>query len=147
MSPMSAVSRRRLLGGTATIVGVCAVAACGGGEGTPTTATTTPAPGDEQPKGGVELARLADIPEGGGTVVTADSGPVVLVREGQAVRAFDGRCPHQGATLAAPVNGEITCPLHRSRFSARDGALRNGPATKGLEPIAVTVVNDTVVTA
>lgn len=55
---------------------------------------------------------------------------VVLCRDGDAVSAFGGYCPH----LAAPMEdgwldrGRIVCPWHGSQFDATTGEVVRGPA-------------------
>lgn len=56
---------------------------------------------------------------------------VVLVRDGEAVHALEGRCPHkdapmeQGAFCYTPEGvGVIVCPWHKAVFDVADGALR-----------------------
>lgn len=53
-------------------------------------------------------------------------------------------CPHQGSTVDPPRGGVITCPNHFSQFAAATGALRRGPATRGLTEVAARVVGGTV---
>lgn len=167
----AALSRRRILCGTAVVAAAAGVSACSsltsndpvGGENSTGAvgAAPTRAPGDGTARGGglgadtgtggatgTRLARLADLPAGGGRVVTTASGQkVLLVRTGNAVKAYDAACPHQGAAVRPPSGGTITCPLHGSQFSAADGSLRKGPAKSGLAEMRVTVVNGEVVTA
>ena len=51
------------------------------------------------------------------------------------------RCTHSGCTAAfARESGLIVCPCHASPFAPADGAQPvNGPATRPLTAIAVTV--------
>lgn len=90
------------------------------------------------------LAPLADIPENGGTVF--DDRQIVVTRgAGNTVHGFSAVCTHQGCLVSAVGNGEITCPCHGSAFDATTGAVRRGPAQKPLPPVAVSVVNGSVV--
>jgi cytochrome P450/nitrite reductase/ring-hydroxylating ferredoxin subunit len=54
---------------------------------------------------------------------------IVLVRTDGGLRAFQGRCPHQGALLAEGEieNGALVCRNHRWRFSVGDGHRQGGP--------------------
>jgi Rieske Fe-S protein len=84
------------------------------------------------------LAKVADIPDGGGIVL--DDADVVLVREpGGTVRGFSATCTHQGCQVSSVADGVISCPCHGSRFSAVDGSVVSGPATRPLAKVAVTV--------
>jgi Rieske Fe-S protein len=84
------------------------------------------------------LAQVADIPDGGGIVL--DDADVVLVREpGGTVRGFSATCTHQGCQVSSVADGVISCPCHGSRFSAVDGSVESGPATRPLAKVAVTV--------
>ena len=88
---------------------------------------------------------VSQIPIGGGTLVRGSRTAVLVVRPSAAViKAYDARCPHQGSIVDPPAGGVITCPNHHSRFDAATGALRTGPATRGLAEVAVTVANGTV---
>ncbi|MFC6094082.1 Rieske (2Fe-2S) protein [Saccharothrix lopnurensis] len=146
------LSRRSALCGLLVALAVPGgLAACGGGEPTPTGgagATDTPTAGStgNGTTGAAVIAALADVPDGGGLVAgnPATSKPLVLVRTGETVKAYDATCPHQGVAVAPPENGTITCPAHGSQFSAADGSLAKGPATRGLTEVAVRVEGDQV---
>jgi len=74
---------------------------------------------------------LSNIQDGellGTTVAGVD---LVLVRQGDIVRAFQRRCPHQGADLADGIvsRGYLICALHAWRFSLADGSLDLEPNT------------------
>jgi cytochrome b6-f complex iron-sulfur subunit len=98
---------------------------------------------------GTKLAALADVPQGGGLVVDKPGGgKLVLTRAtGDEVKAFNASCKHKGTIVNAPQNGTITCPAHGSQYDAATGALKKGPATAGLDPVAVTVSGTDVVLA
>ncbi len=58
---------------------------------------------------------------------------VVLVRDGQAIRALHDRCPHRGVPLSEGKqhwDGTITCPYHGWTFDAKTGVL-NAVITDG----------------
>lgn len=103
----------------------------------------------QPPPPGTPLAKLTDVPVGGGKLVDLPNGSTVLLLRPSAdvVHAVDPTCPHQGAQLGTPVNGLIVCPLHGSEFDGATGALKQGPATHGLNPIPVKIQNDQILTA
>lgn len=81
-----------------------------------------------------------------GSGVVYDGPKVVVTQPAQGdVRGFTAVCPHQGCLVSEVTNNEILCPCHGSLFSAEDGAVLGGPATTGLAPVDVTVVDDQVI--
>ncbi|WP_406002089.1 Rieske (2Fe-2S) protein [Streptomyces sp. NBC_00829] len=86
--------------------------------------------------GGKEIAKVADIPEGGGKVI----GDVVVTqpKPGE-YKAFSSKCTHQGCAVKDIANGMINCPCHGSQFDASDGSVKKGPATTPLAPASITV--------
>lgn len=93
--------------------------------------------------GGQVLAKLDQVPAGGGLIVA--SAKVVLVKDAQgAVQGFSAVCPHQGCTVASVETGAIVCPCHGSRFDVATGAPVQGPATTGLAKVTVVVKGDSV---
>lgn len=81
-----------------------------------------------------KVARLADVREDRGLEVTVNDSPILLLRAGAQVRAFQGKCPHAGAPLAegAVCHGRLICPWHKASFRAEDGALCEPPAMDSL---------------
>ncbi|WP_127783123.1 Rieske (2Fe-2S) protein [Rhodococcus sp. X156] len=118
-----------------------ALAACSAGKvggGTP--------PVSAEP--GTALAALAEVPVGGGAVVNGPDGKVLLTQPtAGTVKAYQAACPHAGSIVSPPSDGVVVCPAHGSRFSAADGAVRQGPARTPLVPVAVTVSGPDVVLA
>jgi thiosulfate dehydrogenase [quinone] large subunit len=134
----------RLVGGTATVT------ASG-----PSSPTTTAKPG---------TTTTTDL-AAGTTTTTHPAGQVIgqtsQVAVGQALRftdqrtgdpayvvqpqsgtflAFDAICPHAGCEVGFyPSSDQFVCPCHGSRFSGQNGSVLNGPATRGLTSIPVTV--------
>lgn len=92
------------------------------------------------------VARFADIREDRGLEVKAAETPILLLRAGGQVRAFQGKCPHAGAPLAkgAVCHGRLICPWHKAAFRAEDGALCEPPALDSLERYHVEVRGDEV---
>ncbi|MEV6520930.1 Rieske 2Fe-2S domain-containing protein [Longispora sp. NPDC051575] len=149
-----ALCRRAVLVGAGAVGATAVLAACGGSASDAPTdpepsrsANAQPggsaAPTSAAPDAGV-LAKVADVPVGGGKLV----GSVLLVQpQAGVVKAFNARCTHQGTIVDAPEQGVITCPNHGSQFKAEDGSLVKGPAARGLSAIAVKVVGGDVVRA
>ncbi|MEW2383613.1 Rieske (2Fe-2S) protein [Micromonospora sp. NPDC047707] len=89
------------------------------------------------------LARLADIPVGGGRIF-AERGVVLTQPTAGTVKAFSATCTHAGCTVSSVADGTIVCACHNSRFDIADGSVRGGPAGSPLPPAAVTVDGDAV---
>jgi nitrite reductase/ring-hydroxylating ferredoxin subunit/uncharacterized membrane protein len=64
---------------------------------------------------------------------------IVLARTEQGYVAFDDRCPHRGGSLAggSMMCGTVQCPWHGSQFAVHTGAVRGGPADRGIETYPV----------
>ncbi|WP_434602444.1 FAD-dependent oxidoreductase [Pseudomonas sp. Z4-7] len=93
-----------------------------------------------------QVARLADVREDRGLEVTLNETPVLLLRAGGQVRAFQGKCPHAGTPLAegAVCHGRLICPWHKAAFRAEDGALCEPPALDSLQRYHVELRGDEV---
>jgi Rieske Fe-S protein len=141
------LTRRAVLAAGCGAACTVALTACAGyGAGGPVPA---PAPAPAPPAAGgaaPTLAAVADVPVGGGVVVTAQ-GLVVTQPEAGTFKAFSAVCTHQGCTVSEVAGGTINCPCHGSRFAVADGSPTAGPATKPLAEKAVTVQGDAVVLA
>ncbi len=140
-------SRRGVLIGT----GVAVVAAAGGfatyAVVRPSTSSSAPpAVTGNTPAGGAAgnvLAEVADIPESGGLVL-ADAKIVLTRPTADQVKAFTAVCTHQGCLVATVSAGAIHCPCHGSAFDATTGAVVNGPASRPLAAIGITVADGVV---
>jgi Rieske Fe-S protein len=127
------VSRRRLLAGAAAVgvVGATgALAACGSGTG------------DTSGSGPVTIP-VADVPVGGGKIISADKIVVTQPTAGT-FKAFSAVCTHQGCIVDNVLNGTIRCPCHFSRFAIADGSVVSGPAPAPLPARTVTIQGSTV---
>jgi Rieske Fe-S protein len=145
-----ALSRRGVVRGSVvtTIGGVVGYLAARTSAAARTPAGTTAANAYGAPAGtgGRLLVSLEGVPRGGGVILT--NPPVVVTRAATGdVHAFSAVCTHQGCTVAAVTGGTIDCPCHGSRFDATTGAVRAGPATSPLPPVAVVVRAGKVYTA
>ncbi len=82
------------------------------------------------PQHEVEVAVLDAVEPGGMRQVEMDGEKVLLMRDGDTVRAVGAVCPHAGGPLAQGVrNGDrIVCPWHKAAFCIRTGAVLDPPA-------------------
>jgi thiosulfate dehydrogenase (quinone) large subunit len=107
----------------------------------------SPSPMPSAASSGAPLAKAADVSVGGGTQardpITGHTDWVLQLTSGK-FTAFDATCPHQGCMVNfdSAATG-FTCPCHGSRFDA-NGKLLHGPATAGLTPVPVALVNGEV---
>jgi cytochrome P450/nitrite reductase/ring-hydroxylating ferredoxin subunit len=79
--------------------------------------------------GHTRVARLDELEGDGPHAVSAQGTDLVILRTPSGFRAFEGRCPHQGALLGeGEIEGaELVCRNHRWRFSIETGARNGGP--------------------
>ncbi|HET6211990.1 MAG TPA: Rieske (2Fe-2S) protein [Micromonosporaceae bacterium] len=131
------ISRRAIVSGAGAALAGVALAGCstyGGSSG-------QPAP-DTQATGG-PVAKTADIPVGGGKLVSNGKVVVTQPRAGT-FTAFSAICTHQGCAVSEIKDGTINCPCHGSRFAVADGSVANGPATEPLPAVKITVNGDSI---
>ncbi len=132
------LSRRTVLRGAA--VGGAAVpllAACGSG------GDSGGGPSGSGTAGGRATVAAADVPVGGGTILT-DQQVVVTQPEKGTYKAFTAICTHQGCTVNKVLGGKIVCPCHGSTFSITDGSPQGGPAQSALAEKKVSVEGDQI---
>ena len=127
------------------------LAACGGGDASTGGTSGSAAPSESQSGGGssgasagAALVATAAVPVGGGVILEAEKVVVTQPAEGT-FKAFTAVCTHQSCTVASVKADRISCACHGSAFSAKDGSVLNGPATRPLKEIAVTVEGDQIV--
>lgn len=77
---------------------------------------------------------------GEGAVIRHGLHKVAVFRDdGGQLHAHSAVCPHLGCVVHFnPAERSWDCPCHGSRFDARDGAVLNGPAARGLSPFVAT---------
>ncbi|QUQ66751.1 Rieske (2Fe-2S) protein [Kutzneria sp. CA-103260] len=144
-------NRRQVLCGlvAALVAGGAVTTACSSAATSTGSGTNTGS--QPQAAAGTEVAKLAQVPVGGGLLVDAPGGSgskLLLVQPAAGeVKAFSATCPHQGVTVGVPQGGTITCPGHGSQFDAATGSLKKGPATTGLTTVNVKVNGAAVVLA
>jgi len=129
------------LGGAAIGIG----RAAGGAKAPhPTTALapvpTAPATSASHPPGNpIGLAK--DVPVGGSAAFsdpTTHLPSLVIQLEAGHFVAFDAVCPHAGCTVGYLESQRIiACPCHGSEFNPTDGAVIQGPATRGLRELTI----------
>ena len=155
-------TRRGLLAGAGALGATALLAACatetptdGTGYGTGTGGQPIPAGsakpgagsgnrGDSGGDGGAALAAVADVPVGGGIILS--SMVITQPTEGE-FKAFDKKCTHQGCPVTEINNGVINCRCHNSSFSIENGSVQGGPARAPLASRSVKVDGDSIVAA
>ena len=149
----SGPSRRGVLRAAAVSgAAIALLGACGGEDDAATDDTApeeapSPSEASDSPTaeaGGTALVATADVPVGGGVILEAEKVVVTQPEEGT-FKAFSAVCTHKSCTVASVKADTISCACHGSAFSAKDGSVVNGPATKPLAEIAVTVEGDQIV--
>ena len=137
---MSDTTRRAVLAGAAGITAVTALAACGDDS------DDSGSKGDSSTGGAAAgvLATKADIPVGGGKIFKDGGGVVVTQPEAGKFKAFSAICTHQSCVVSDVASGAINCKCHGSAFSAADGSVKNGPATKGLTEKTLKIDGDNI---
>src|SRR5215218_7600643 len=85
---------------------------------------------EKPPTDWTDVAALKDLHDGKPKRVKANGTPVLLLRQGDRIRAIGATCPHLGGPLhKGPNEGDtVTCPWHGSVFCLDDGTLIHGPA-------------------
>src|ERR1700724_647707 len=77
----------------------------------------------------IRVANLDELHGDGPHALSANGFDVVVLRTAAGFRAFEGRCPHQGALLGeGELDGDkLVCRNHRWRFSVDSGQREGGP--------------------
>jgi len=101
---------------------------------------------EKPPADWTDVAALDDLPDGKPKRVEADGTPVLLLREGDRIRAIGATCPHLGGPLdEGSIEGDtVTCPWHGSVFCLDNGALVHGPALTPVAAYEVKVEGDRI---
>lgn len=141
----SDLTRRGVLRGAAVSgLALPVLAACGDDAGSGSSAPETSSGGGG---GAGASVPTADVPVGGGTIVTdADENVFVVTQpaEGE-FKAFSGICTHQKCPVTEVAGDEIVCSCHGSRYAVADGSVVAGPAPAPLPEVTATVDGDQVV--
>ena len=93
-----------------------------------------------------EVGSLDEVTESGLRVVEINGTQILLIREGDVLRAVGATCPHAGGPLAEGVRrGErLICPWHKATFCLRSGAVLEPPAVDPLPRFDVRVAEGRV---
>jgi cytochrome P450/nitrite reductase/ring-hydroxylating ferredoxin subunit len=85
------------------------------------------------------VANVAELKTAGPFAFSPNGVDIALVRAGGEWRAFEGRCPHQGALLGEGEldGGALVCRNHRWRFSIETGRREDGPECLASHPLSV----------
>ncbi|MFI1758705.1 Rieske (2Fe-2S) protein [Streptomyces sp. NPDC020571] len=129
---MTQIPTRRTVLGCAGAVALCAGCGDEGGDG-----------GSSAVSPGRELTATGDVPIAGGKILTEEKIVVTQPEKGE-FKAFSAVCTHQGCIVSDVRDGTIDCACHGSRFSAADGSVVRGPATKPLPGKRITVRGNAV---
>src|ERR671917_2311059 len=86
---------------------------------------------EKPPTKWTDVAAVRGLVDGKPRRVEVDGTPVLLLRQGDRIRAIGATCPHLGGPLdEGTIEGDtVTCPWHGSVFCVGDGKLLHGPAT------------------
>lgn len=141
------MDRRTALATTAVAATALTAVACSSTTDKPASAAPNAVPAKNDPaqakKQGAALANTSDVPVGGGII----SGDTVITQP--VAGTFDGfssTCTHLGCKVNAVEDGLIKCPCHGSTFHL-DGTVAGGPAPRALDPRAISVNGDQIVSA
>ncbi len=105
---------------------------------------------------GTLLCRLGDLAATGARGVTLGEWPkarnIVVVQDGEHVRAFENRCPHLMATLETvpdrfldAAREYLVCSTHGAQFRIGDGFCVSGPCRgEALPTVAIQVLGDEI---
>jgi Rieske Fe-S protein len=90
------------------------------------------------------LASTAEIPVGGGTVLTAQR---IVITQPQAgtYHAFTAICTHLGCIVNSVSGGTINCPCHGSEYSDVNGSVVRGPAPLPLAAVGIKVQGTSII--
>lgn len=138
-TPPVRASRRIVFSGLGALGVAAALAGCGGSDS---------GGGSSQPTvdAGAELASTADVPVGGGIILSDEKIVITQPTEGT-FEAFTAVCTHQGLLVTSVEDGKILCANHGSSYSAQSGDVEGGPAPSALAAVAIDVKDDKIFAA
>jgi len=89
----------------------------------------------------IEIAPVADFPQGSGLCVEVGEHRIAMFRVGESVYALGDRCSHAEASLAEGevFDDEVECPRHGAAFALTTGEALTLPATQAVATYGVEV--------
>ncbi len=84
--------------------------------------------------GEIEVAQTNELTTNQMKLIHLKDKRIVLAKTEEGYVAFDDRCSHKGASLAAGamICGTVQCPWHGTHFDVKTGAVKAGPAKEGI---------------
>lgn len=99
-------------------------------------------------KGKIPVCKTQDVPLGGTYPfqIPGSKMPYMLIRPTASEwYAYEQKCTHLScAVFYSPAHGKIQCPCHNGWFDARTGNVLQGPPSRPLPRLAVTIEGDDV---
>jgi 3-phenylpropionate/trans-cinnamate dioxygenase ferredoxin component len=94
----------------------------------------------------IEVAKMAQIPEGGTIAVEVEGITLALVKLQGEVYALNDTCPHEAGPLSEGqiIGEEIVCPWHQSSFNIKTGRVTRDPALENVTTYRVRIAGDAV---
>jgi nitrite reductase/ring-hydroxylating ferredoxin subunit len=103
-----------------------------------------------EPDDGAFLCFAVDVPDGGAIAVSSGNGSAIVVRYGDALFAYENRCPHFGIPLDVgrgikTFRRHVLGVNHDAAFRFDDGACVEGPCLgASLTPIPLAIASGRV---
>ncbi len=94
----------------------------------------------------IKVCSRHDLKENEILGIDFDGIKLMLILQNDTIYALDRICTHMDADLSMGflAEGEVTCPLHLSRFRLEDGVALNPPADKPLRRYNVKIDGDDI---
>ncbi|MFN4336132.1 MAG: Rieske (2Fe-2S) protein [Candidatus Nitrosocaldus sp.] len=94
----------------------------------------------------IKVCSKQDLKENGILSIDLDDRELMLILQNNTIYALDRICTHMYADLSMGflAEGEVTCPLHLSRFRLQDGVALNPPADRPLRRYNVKIDGDDI---
>ena len=130
-------NRRIVFHGLGALGVAAALAGCASDEG---------GDGEDAVESGAALTTTAEVPVGGGIVLTDKQVVVTQPTEGK-FKAYTAVCTHQQLLVTSVEDGVIHCSNHGSEYDAATGDVTRGPAPSALAAVEITVKGDKILKA